>query len=150
MNSKERVLTTFNHEEPDQVPLFTSSIDSNHVVRGYTGKNGALSNVAYDILKKVRFIPGWKYSIKFLFGRRFIQRAGIKTIIKLYEKIGIDLMMTPVCLLPVGKSAGFNFSKPGLTTPSWTNMTDEFGRIQSFYYDKETDLSLMNYMGGAF
>ena len=150
LNSKERVLTTFNHEEPDQVPLFTSSIDSNHVVRGYTGKNGALSNVAYDILKKVRFIPGWKYSIKFLFGRRFIQRAGIKAIIKLYEKIGIDLMMTPVCLLPIGKSAGFNFSKPGLTTPSWTNMTDEFGRIQSFYYDKETDLSLMNYMGGAF
>ena len=148
MNSMERVLTTLNHEEPDQVPIYTSQIDSVDVLQGYTNKRVDLSNAGYGILRILQFFPFWGRTAKYFFQRRFINKIGLKPLVKLYEQIGLDLLTIPATMLPIGKSGGFNLTKPGLTTPNWTNMVCEYGRISSFYQDKESELTLMNYVGG--
>jgi len=45
MNSKERILTALNREEPDRVPLYTSLIDSLDVLRGYDDYSGGVYRV---------------------------------------------------------------------------------------------------------
>ncbi len=151
MNSKERVITTLNHEEPDRVPLYLSSIDSHDVLDGY-GLKGALADTG-DIIRKMRWILFWRRIVKWGFNRKTIQKVAAKMITKILKTIGIDFQSAPVCLMPIGKSAGFGLKLPfkkGLDIPGWSNMVDEFGRVQHFYKDKETGLNLLNYIGGIF
>ncbi len=130
MNSKERVLTTLNHEEPDRVPIYTSSIDSRDVLEGY-------------LRTKANFEKDKKISIKNVI-------PGTRGFIKLFEEIGVNLHAVPVCLLPFGKGAGFGVKKPGLKTPPNETWADEFGRIHHMYKSEDSKLRLMNYVGGMF
>ncbi len=150
MNSKERVLTTMNHEEPDRVPIFTSQIDSLDVLKGYDQESAGSLGDLVTILRLARFVPFYSKWIKFLANRRGTFRLSSKRIIKLFQTIGTDLLAMPTCMLPLGKSAGFGMSRPGLNTPKWSNMVDEFGRMFSFWESKDSDLRLMNYVGGIF
>ena len=134
MNSKERVLTTLNHEEPDRVPIFTLGIDSRDVIRGYKKQMADKRPKKGKKRKKIA-----ELSI-----------LDVKKVVKLYQHIGIDLIAMPVCLFPFGESAGFGVTKPGLKTPPETNMVDEYGRVFHFYKAPDSDLSLLNYVGGIF
>jgi hypothetical protein len=113
MNSKDRVLTTFNHEEPDQIPLFEFSIESADVAKGY-----GLGQI--DSLYRLQ----------------------VENMVKLYQTIGLDLLTIPVSGYPIGKGAGFGKKKPGLKTPHWTNMVEEFGRIITY------STNIPTYLGG--
>ncbi|NVM02932.1 MAG: hypothetical protein HWN67_11380 [Candidatus Helarchaeota archaeon] len=115
MNSKDRVLTTFNHEEPDRIPLFEFSIESPDVAKGY-----GLSEV--DSL----------------------YRLEVENAVKLFQIIGLDLLIIPVSGFPIGKGSGFGKKKPGLKTPRYTNMVEEFGRIITY------STNIPTYLGGWF
>ncbi len=119
MNSKERVLTTLDHEEPDRVPLYTLSIESPDVIKGYGGSK-IISLYDVDVEKSI----------------------------DVFQRIGTDLCTIPVSSLPIGKSAGFGKKIPWLKTPRSSNMVDEFGRVFTFCKIEDTDLELMNYVGG--
>ncbi|MFX0134701.1 MAG: uroporphyrinogen decarboxylase family protein [Candidatus Hodarchaeota archaeon] len=116
MNSKDRVLTTFNHKEPDRVPLFELSIESPDVANGYG-------------IDKVSSI----YSLD------------VENAVALYQRIGLDLSIVPICGFPIGKGAGFGKKKPGLKTPRYTNMVEEFGRVITYSIQ-----DLPTYVGGWF
>ncbi|NVM02934.1 MAG: hypothetical protein HWN67_11390 [Candidatus Helarchaeota archaeon] len=131
MNSKERVLATINHEEPDRVPIFLSTIDSRDVLAGYLKAKGVKPGKEGRI-KVRRIIPGSSGWLKFL------------------REIGIDLHCAPVCLFPIGKGTGFGVKKPGLKTPPETTWADEYGRVFNYYKAEDSDLRLMNYVGGMF
>ena len=130
MNSKERVLTTLNHEEPDRVPIYTSSIDSRNVLEGYIRIKDKIEKGAE--VKVRMYLPG------------------SKGFIKLFQEIGVDLHAVPVCLFPFGKKAGFGVKKPGLKTPPEETWADEFGRIHHMYRSPDSKLHLMNYVGSMF
>ncbi len=131
MNSKERILATINHEEPDRVPIFLSGIDSRDVYEGYLKSKGKKPDKSGKI--RIRSIlPGGRGWLKFM------------------VDLGIDLQHAPVCLLPIGKGTGFGVKKPGLKTPPESTWADEYGRIFHSYKAEDSDLRLWNYVGGIF
>ncbi|MFX1251624.1 MAG: uroporphyrinogen decarboxylase family protein [Promethearchaeota archaeon] len=152
MNAKERVLTSLDHEEPDRVPIYTSLIDSSDVLQGYGFDDSVrlTQGSAVEQLKSASKLPGWRKIVKSTVNRRSTLETGAKKSVELFKKIGTDLVTLPIMAFPIGKSAGFGISKPGINTPDYSNYADEFGRIFHLYYDKESGLGLVNYVGGMF
>ncbi|MHA2295803.1 MAG: uroporphyrinogen decarboxylase family protein [Candidatus Hodarchaeales archaeon] len=154
MNSKERILTTLNHEEPDRVPIHTSLIDSASVLQGYgvdtESGTGLAQGRSVETLKKISKYPLWRKLAKTTINSRSTAEKTTKASVDLYKKIGIDLMVMPVCLFPIGKSAGFGVTKFGVNTPYYSNYSDEYGRIFHLYHNEDSELALVNYIGGMF
>ncbi len=104
MDSRERILTTMNHEEPDRVPIFCYSIDSLDVVQGY----GFPKPVGvYDLEPR--------------------KTVGI------FKKIGTDLVIMPTASLPVSFETVTGKSVCGIPIPEHITMVDEFGRTFVYY-----------------
>ena len=105
MNKKERVMVTFDHEEPDQVPITEMAIDINHLERlagtKLTGETSPQTQVTSD---------------------RRAEADMVATTVFAYEKLGFEL-------IPVELSApdGWNPKK----NPDGT-MADEWGRLLSY------------------
>ncbi len=154
MNAKERVLTTLNQEEPDRVPIHTSVIDSKDVLKGYNVSEEEAGRISQgssvEALRKASKLPGWRKLVKKFVNSQATAEKNGKAVVELYKKIGIDLLVIPVCLYPIGKSAGFGVNKPGLNVPNYSNYSDEYGRIFHLYNDEKSGLSLVNYIGGMF
>lgn len=150
LNSKERVLTTLNHEEPDRVPIYTSVIDSKAVLDGYENGGMGLGNLIRKAVRIVKRFPFRSRFFKYVFNKRMIHRLGIKRTIKLYQEIGLDLFVVPTCMLPVGKSAAFGVKLPGMKLPKWSTFVDEYGRTFSIYNINPQDASIYIYIGGIF
>ncbi len=112
MNSKERILTTFNHEEPDRVPIFTLAIESFDVVKGYGEKK-----------------------LVALYG------LNARGMVRLFKTIGVDLAVLPVSSLPLGLDTGPNRAIFGLKIPPNAQMIDEFGRIFTGFVTPELELT---------
>lgn len=120
MDSKERILTALNHEEPDRVPIFTLSIESLDVVRGYGGEK-VISLYDLDVEKSI----------------------------KVFKEIGTDLFSIPLVSLPIG-GGGVGRKIKWLKGPRWKNMVDEFGRVFTFKRTSPNDPELFQYVGGIF
>ncbi len=104
MNSKERILTTLSHEEPDRVPIFTFSIESPDVVQGYGFSK-----------------PAGMYDLN------------VRKTIEIFKKIGTDLVIIPTSSLPLGFDTSSERSICGIHVPTNVSMVDEFGRAFSLY-----------------
>ena len=104
MDSRERILTTMDHEEPDRVPIFCFSIESLDVVRGYGFSKPASM---YDLNPRKSF--------------------------EIFKKIGTDLVIVPTSSLPVAFETATGKSVCGIPIPEHVNMVDEFGRTFSYY-----------------
>ena len=105
MNKKERVMVTFDHEEPDRVPITEMAIDINHLERlagtKLTGETSPQTQVTSD---------------------RLAEADMVATTVLAYEKLGFEL-------IPVELSApdGWNPKK----NPDGT-IADEWGRLLSY------------------
>ncbi|MHA1368677.1 MAG: uroporphyrinogen decarboxylase family protein [Promethearchaeota archaeon] len=128
---------TLNHEEPDRVPWFENSMDSPYVARDFNAKL-PIQNL-HSFLNAIRIIPFWRSIAKFLVNNPNIIAAGYKSIIKLYKKVGIDLVALPVSLL-LTKSVFL----------STREHVDEYGRVFRLNKDPHSGIEVRDYIGGYF
>ena len=143
--SKERILKTIEHEEPDRVPIYISSIDSEDVLKHFSRKNSTLGSVG-DYLELMHYFLGWRKIVKWLSHRKIIIKAGLERILKIYKKLKIDLFTAPVALFITG--AGKFGIKLKDDPSNYKNYVDEYGRI--FKHIESDGLKLMYYVGGYF
>ncbi|MHA1734666.1 MAG: uroporphyrinogen decarboxylase family protein [Promethearchaeota archaeon] len=135
MNSRDRVLTTLDHDEPDRVPLYEGAIDSLEVTGAFDAKPPTWGLRA--TMRAASRFPGWRRTFKWAMGRAFVIKAGIRRLFKLYGKAGLDLVATP---------AAFLLTK--CRFPTWDTFVDEFGR--AFKIDVFNGSDQMVYEGGYF
>jgi len=144
--SKIRVLTTLNHEEPDQVPIFIAGIDSEDVIKNLNKSGKSLGSVG-DYLKKVQYIPFWRNLVKWISHTKLFIKAGLLNLIKLYKKVGIDLITVPMTLLITG-GGKFGIKLPD-DPKNKLNYVDEYGRIFKFI-ETPDKIKIAYYVGGYF
>jgi len=104
MNAKERVLKAFNHEEADRVPFWEASIDNLKVCKHFGTKytfQGTSSGI--KLLNRLFFGNAERLTryLKKVARKPTLIRIGLKRIMKLYVKVGIDFSISPLALFPV-------------------------------------------------
>jgi len=134
MDAKERVIKTICHEEPDRVPSYESSIDNIRICKHYRIKYGLLgAGKAYKTLYDMKFEDGDQFNK--LMGEVNALKMGLMNGVKLYKRIGIDILPAPIALFPK------LFNRDGFI--------DEYGRINHFKLNPADNMDVLYYMGGA-
>ena len=139
MNANERILKALNHEEPDRVPIFEGSIDNlsicNHfgVKYSFQGAGSALKMAYYALFGSKKLLTKLIHRIS---KRKSAVKIGLKYSIELYKKIGLDMAITPLSLLPKF------YNKKGYI--------DEYGRVIEFKKNPADNMDIGYYMGGYF
>ncbi len=95
MNSKTRILTTLNHEEPDRVPLLELGIDSLPVIRHFRKRRR--SSIG-SIIRMGSAIIGWKKVYNLIKKRPLLMGFMGEGIVKLMREIGYDVAVIPISL----------------------------------------------------
>jgi uroporphyrinogen decarboxylase len=139
LQARERILKTIEHEEPDRVPSFETSVDNLQVCK-YYGEKYFID----EVVKLQRFcynicFRSNKLLSKFMNSmakKDFALKKAIEPWIKLYIKIGFDMVTSALCHHPL------IFKKDG-----WI---DEFGRRMTFKVNPKDSMSLLYYTGGVF
>ena len=104
MDAKERVLKAINHEEADRVPYWEASIDNLKICEhygtkyGFQGVKGYIKMMYYLSFGSTKLLT--KY-IRMATRRKLVIKTGLKRYAKLYSRVGIDFMVTPLTLFPV-------------------------------------------------
>jgi uroporphyrinogen decarboxylase len=134
MNACERIIKAISHEEPDFVPSFEASIDNLAVCKHFKVKYGLLgAGQAYKTVYDMKFEN--KEQFNKLMGEINSFKMGLPNTVKLYRRIGIDLVPSPIALFPK------LFDKNGFV--------DEYGRINHFKLNPADNMDIVYYMGGA-
>ena len=134
MTARERIIKTIDHEEPDFVPSFEASIDNLAVCKHFKVKYGLLgAGQAYKIVYDMKFENSEQFNK--LMGEFNSFKMGLPNVVKLYKRIGIDLVPSPIALFPK------LFDKDGFV--------DEYGRINHFKLNPADNMDIVYYMGGA-
>ncbi|MFX0027313.1 MAG: uroporphyrinogen decarboxylase family protein [Candidatus Hermodarchaeota archaeon] len=139
MLARERILKTIEHEEPDHIPSFETSVDNLQVCK-YFGEKYFID----EVVKMQKFCFNLCFRNKkilskfmnFMASKDFGIKKAIEPWIKLYSKIGFDMVTSALCHHPI------IFKKDG-----WI---DEFGRKITFKKNPEDNMSLLYYTGGTF
>ncbi len=139
MNAPERVLKAVNHEEPDKVPAFETTITNTALEKHYGISSGTNLAEVYATLSKIG-----KKGMELLL-KSFLNKEVVKGVMKpLYEfhhKAKLDITLSMASLFPrelLEKGEGF---------------IDEYGRILKFesYEDKQGNVTIISgYRGGIF
>lgn len=139
LQARERILKTIENEEPDRVPSFETSVDNLQVCK-YFGEKYFID----EVVKMQKFCFNLCFSsqkiftkfMNFMSKKDFAIKRAIEPWIKLYTKIGFDMVTSALCHHPL------IFKKDG-----WI---DEFGRILTFKRNPKDNMSLLYYTGGLF
>ncbi|UCD00576.1 MAG: hypothetical protein JSV23_06710 [Promethearchaeota archaeon] len=139
MQARERIITTIEHEEPDRVPSFETSVDNLQVCEHFGEKY-----FIDEVVKMQSFCHNLCFRsekllskfMNFMTKKDFAIKKAIEPWIKLYTKIGFDMVTSALCHHPL------IFKKNG-----WI---DEFGRKMTFKKNPEDSMSLLYYTGGTF
>jgi uroporphyrinogen decarboxylase len=137
MKARERIIRTINHEEPDKVPSYEGSIDNLAIINHYNEKYGmdGLANLQ-NLLYKLVFGSN-KLLNKFMHSMSRGKKAGelaVEPGVKLYSKIGIDLVPITLCIHP------YKYSKNGFIS--------EFGHRFEYKKNPSDGMTILYYMGG--
>jgi uroporphyrinogen decarboxylase len=134
LTAQERVIKTISHEEPDKVPSYEGSIDNLAICKHYKVKYGLLgAGQAYKTLYEMKFENSKQFNE--LMGEINAFKMGLPTTVKLYKRIGIDIVPAPIALFPkLFEQNGF---------------VDEYGRINHFKLNPADNMDIVYYMGGA-
>jgi hypothetical protein len=131
MDAPTRVEKVLNHEEPDKVPYFESTVTNDALSRHFgikPGKLGPLLNIA-------RLLPFKNAIMQRAFTSKSILGKTMMGIAKFYKAASIDIMPTISALFPrIIAKDGF---------------IDEFGRHMHFEYYKD-GTEIIGYLGGYF
>ncbi len=131
MEAPERVLTTFNHQEPDKVPMFESTFTNDAIFNYYGIKAGHLG----PLFKLLKYVPFKHKIINLTLEKPKLVRKGLEPLAGLYRKAGIDMFPTISALFPR------KILKDGFV--------DEFGRHMHFEYYKD-GTEIIGYVEGYF
>lgn len=138
MDARERVIKTINHEEPDRVPSYEGSIDNIKILEHY-GETYGVGTLA-NIQKKLhdQFSGSDELLTKFLQNttkeKRFAKSL-VEPGVKLYSKIGIDLVPFGLCIHP------YKYFKNGFIS--------EFGHRFEYKENPSYNMHILYYMGGV-
>lgn len=138
MDAQERIIKTINHEEPDRVPSYDGSIDNLAICDHYgckypfQGAGGLLKVGYYAAFGSKKLLS---VIVRRLAKRKASIRYALRPLVKLQHKIGIDLLLTPLCLFPR------YYNRKGYI--------DEFGRVFEFKKNPSDNMDVGYYMGGA-
>jgi len=138
MDARERVLKTIDHEEPDRIPSFETSVDNVKVCEHYGEKY-----FINEVVKMQRFCYNLCFRsekilnkfMHYMTKKDFAIKRGIEPWIKIYNKIGYDIYTAALCHHPL------TFKKDG-----WI---DEFGRRMTFKRNPSDSMALLYYIGGV-
>ncbi len=139
MQARDRILKTLDHEEPDRIPSFETSVDNLQVCKHY-GERYFIDEVVK--MQKFCFNLSFRSNkllskfMNFMAKKDFAIKKAIEPWIKLYTKIGFDMVTSSLCHHPL------IFKKDG-----WI---DEFGRRMTFKVNPKDSMSLLYYTGGIF
>ncbi len=134
MTARERIIKAISHEEPDFVPSFEASIDNLAVCKHFKVKYGLLgAGQSYKTVYDMKFENSKQFNK--LMGEINAFKMGLPNVVKLYRRIGIDLVPSPIALFPK------LFNKDGFV--------DEYGRINHFKLNPADKMDIVYYMGGA-
>jgi len=122
MDSKTRILTTLNHEEPDRVPIFDLGVDSVPIIEKYSGRSLS-SIIGFIRLIRILIPFGWRRFLKWGARRSMIYTIVGKSAAKFMKTMGYDATFCPVSLF---------FLKSEF--PSKKEYVDEYGR--HFFFSK--------------
>ncbi|MFX0060270.1 MAG: hypothetical protein ACFE8J_18390, partial [Candidatus Heimdallarchaeota archaeon] len=132
MNAQERILRTINHEEPDQIPSFETSVDNLNVCKYYGEKYFInevvkMQKLCYNVcFRNEKLLNRFMH---FMSQKEFGIKRAIEPWIKLYAKIGFDMVTSALCHHPLKfKIDGF---------------IDEFGRRITFKRNPKDDMFLL-------
>ncbi|MBA7516090.1 hypothetical protein ES705_08135 [subsurface metagenome] len=138
MNAQERILKTLNHEEPDRIPSFESSID-NLKIYDYYGEKYAFQGGASFQKTLYYFCFGSKKLltklIRTLGKGEKAAKAIVRNLVRFYKKIGLDLSIFPLVMFP------YQIDKTG--------SIDEFGRRMDYKKNPSDGMDILYYMGGV-
>ncbi|MHA1340370.1 MAG: uroporphyrinogen decarboxylase family protein [Promethearchaeota archaeon] len=124
LTSRERILKTLNHEEPDRVPITELSMDSQIIAKFFKGKL-ILSGVSNKLLSILKLTPFWRHIFAKGINSKSVVASQIKTMVDLYIKMYFDMVCVPLCLFP---TKGHNSEWRKIVLPTPRHYVDEFGR----------------------
>ena len=138
MDARERVLRTIDHEEPDRIPSFETSVDNIKICE-YYGEKYFID----EVVKMQRFCFNLCFRsenilnkfMHYMTKKDFAIKKGIEPWIKLYTKIGFDIYTAALCHHPL------EFKKDG-----WI---DEFARRMTFKRNPSDSMAILYYTGGV-
>ncbi len=134
LSARERIIKTICHEEPDRVPSYESSIDNLSICKHFRVRYGLLgAGQTYKTVYEMKFENNEQFNN--LMGEINPFKMGLTTQVKLFKRIGIDLIPSPIAFFPK------LFTKNGFV--------DEYGRISHFKLNPADNMDIMYYMGGA-
>jgi len=138
MNTRERVIKAINHEEPDKVPSYEGSIDNLRILNHYGEQYGidGLAAIQEIIFKQSNGnLEKFNKQIHNLSRSKSAAKPAIESTIRLYNKIGIDLVPIMLCIHP------YKYFKNGFIS--------EFGHRFEYKENPTDKMHLLYYMRGT-
>lgn len=135
MNSRERILKTLNHEEPDRIPLYEGPIENLPITKEFGG-SPSMQGLRKS-MRMLSLIPGWRKLYANEMQKGNVLKMGLKRQYRFLKKVGLDLVVAPTAML--------------LTKckfPTWNSYVDEFGRM--FKIETYNGVDQAYYTGGYF
>jgi uroporphyrinogen decarboxylase len=139
MNAPERVLKAINHEEPDKVPAFETTITNTALEKHYGISSGTNLAKVYSTLSQMGS-KGIELLLK-SFLNKDVVKGVMRPLYEFYYKAKLDITLSMISLFPRELLEGGE------------GFIDEYGRILKFesYEDKEGNVTIISgYRGGIF
>jgi uroporphyrinogen decarboxylase len=138
MNARERVIKAIEHEEPDKIPSYEGSIDNLAIIHHYREKYGmdglaSLQNLLFKLaFGSNKLLNKIMHSVS---RRKKSGEVAVEPSVKLYNKIGIDLVPITLCIHP------YKYFKNGFIS--------EFGHQFEYKKNPSDGMTILYYMGGS-
>ncbi len=139
MNARERVVKAINHEEPDIIPSYEGSIDNLSIINYYDERYG-MDGLA-NLQKLLYFLTFGNNNLlnklmQSLSRGKKAAKTAVEPGVRLYKKIGLDLVPITLCIHP------YKYYKNGFIS--------EFGHRFEYKENPADKMNLLYYMGGSF
>ena len=138
MDSRERVIKTIKHEEPDRIPSYEGSIDNLKILTHFGEQYGidGLANIQQIIFNQSSGdIEALNKQMHSLSITKVAAKSSVEPTIRLYNKIGLDIVPIMLCILP------HKYLKNGYIS--------EFGHKFEYKENPSDKMHLLYYMGGT-
>ncbi len=138
MDARERVIKAINHEEPDKVPSYESSIDNLKILNHYDEQYGVdgLATIQEIIFKQSsENLNHFNKQMLNISTNKAAAKSLVEPTIRLYSKIGLDLATIPLCIHP------YKYFRNGFIS--------EFGHRYEYKANPSDGMHLLYYMGGT-
>jgi len=137
MDACERVIKAIDHEEPDRVPSYEGSIDNLKILNHYDEQYGmdGLATIQEMIFKQsFENLELFNKQMQILSTNKTAAKSMVEPIIRLYNKIGLDIVPITLCIHP------YKYFRNGFIS--------EFGHRFEYKENPSDGMHLLYYMGG--